>query len=274
MQSETEGRPLLPYGVFHEEELMGTASEFFQPTFSQGLLERNRAVLEQLPQVHFIAQRIHSRLPQHIPLEDLVSTGILGLMEALGKFDRRRKVELKSYASHRIRGAILDSLREQDWGPRSLRQKGRKMEEAHRRLTGELGRAPSRQELARKMSLSEERLNALLRDLHGLSISSLQSESQPEGKDLSESFPAREGESPFDLCHQAEMCRILGQAINALPSRQRRIMQQYYFDDMTMKEIGLKLGVCESRISQMHTSALNTLRSRLKSLSNIKAQIT
>jgi RNA polymerase sigma factor FliA len=236
----------------------------YQPGLSRAVAERNRVVIEQLPQVQFIAQRIHSRLPHHVPLEDLINTGVLGLIEALGKFDRRRKVALKSYASHRIRGAILDSLREQDWGPRLLRQKGRKLEEVQQELIRKLGRAPSRQEIAERMSLSEEGLSNLLCDLRGLCISSLQSDSKPDGQDLSEMLPARADETPFELCRRAEINSIVKRAVKRLSSRQQRILHLYYFDALPMKEIGVRLGVCESRISQMHTAALQSLRCRLR----------
>ncbi len=242
---------------------MGANAEPCHVSLSRALVQRNREILEQLPQVHSIAQRIHARLPRHVQLDDLVNTGVLGLIDALGKFDRGRKVELKSYATHRIRGAILDSLREQDWGPRQLRQKGRRIEEARQKLIGRLGRAPSCTELAREMSLSEEKLNALLNDLRGLCISSLQGASRTEDQELGETLTSPGGETPFELCRRAEMNALVERASAGLPARQRRILRLYYFEGLTMKEIGARLGVCESRISQMHTATLETLRNKL-----------
>lgn len=125
-------------------------------------------VLEQLPQVRYIAQKIHSRLPQHIPLEDLVNTGVLGLIEALAKFDPKRNVQLQSYARYRIQGAILDSLREQDWSPRLLRQKERQLEMTREKLKVRLGRLPSQAELAAGLGISDQQFQLLLRDLQGL----------------------------------------------------------------------------------------------------------
>ncbi len=228
------------------------------------LVERNRLILEQLPRVRLIAQRIHARLPHHVQLEDLVNTGVLGLIEALAKFDPRRKVELKSYASYRIRGAILDSLREQDWGSRALRHKGRQLEEARQQLRGRLGRAPSQTELAREIGISEKGLDELLNDLHGLSVTSLEGDRTGRDFPLAEEPAAADEQSPFELCRQSEMNQLLATAISRLALRKQRMLHLYYFKGLKMKEVGACLGVCESRISQMHTAALASLRLRMK----------
>ena len=134
--------------------------------------KRDHLLLEQLPQVRYIARRIHDRLPQHVALEDLVHAGVLGLIDALHKFDPSKHVQLKSYAKFRIRGAILDSLREMDWSPRELRKKGRIMEQAHRKLRAQLGRAATEPELAAEMGISLGELQRLLGDLRGLDLGS------------------------------------------------------------------------------------------------------
>lgn len=228
------------------------------------LSERNQLVLEQLPQVRFIAQKIHARLPHHIPLEDLVNTGVLGLIEALAKFDPKRNVQLQSYARYRIQGAILDSLREQDWSPRLLRQKERQLELTREKLQLEFGRAPSQAEIAEDLGISDHQLQLLLRDLQGLEVTSLQEPTYLEGHSLDEKMADTAEESPFILCQRAEMNSLLDQAMSKLPLRKRQVVDLYYFKGLTMKETGSRMGVCESRVSQIHSSAVASLKARMK----------
>ena len=228
------------------------------------LNERNQLVLEQLPQVRYIAQKIHARLPHHIPLEDLVNTGVLGLIEALAKFDPKRNVQLQSYARYRIQGAILDSLREQDWSPRLLRQKERQLETAREKLQLQLGRAPLQGELAAELGVTDRQLQLLLRDLQGLEITSLQEPTYLEGHSLDEKMADTAEESPFTLCQRSEMNGLLEQAMSKLPPRKRQVLDLYYFKGLTMKETGARMGVCESRVSQIHSSAVASLKARMK----------
>ena len=238
------------------------------PTRAQKKLllnERNQLILEQLPQVRFIAQKIHARLPHHIPLEDLVNTGVLGLIEALAKFDPKRNVQLQSYARYRIQGAILDSLREQDWSPRLLRQKERQLERAKEKLQLELGRAPSQAEIAHGLGVSDHQLQLLLRDLQGLEVASLQEPTYLEGHSLDEKMADTSRREPLSsLCQRAEMNGLLEQAMSKLPLRKRHVLDLYYFKGMTMKETGARMGVCESRVSQIHSSAVASLKARMK----------
>ncbi|HEX5412917.1 MAG TPA: FliA/WhiG family RNA polymerase sigma factor [Terriglobia bacterium] len=226
--------------------------------------ERNQMVMEQLPQVRFIAQKIHARLPHHIPLEDLVNTGVLGLIEALAKFDPKRNVQLQSYARYRIQGAILDSLREQDWSPRLLRQKERQLEATREKLQTQLGRAPSQAELAEALGVTDHQLQLLRRDLQGLEITSLQEPTCLEGHSLDEKMADTLEESPFVLCERAEMNGLLAKAMSKLPARKRQAIDLYYFKGLTMKETGNRMGVCESRVSQIHSSAVASLKARMK----------
>ena len=145
--------------------------------------DRDRILLEQLPQVRYLARRIHERLPRHVPLEDLVHAGVIGLIDALNKFDRSKHVQFGSYAKFRIRGAILDSLREMDWGPRELRRKARRVEEAQRKLSMELSRAPTEVEVAAEVKLELREFQQLLTELDGLEVGSLHLESPWDGKD-------------------------------------------------------------------------------------------
>jgi RNA polymerase sigma factor (sigma-70 family) len=161
--------------------------------------ERERILLEQLPQVRYLARRIHERLPRHVPLDDLVHAGVIGLIDALNKFDPSKHVQFSSYAKFRIRGAILDSLREMDWGPRELRRKARNIEEAHRKLSLALNRAPSESEMAAELHLELKEFQLLLGELDGLEVGSLRVESPWDGKeeDLCDYLPNAPEDTPF-----------------------------------------------------------------------------
>jgi len=229
--------------------------------------EQERILLEHLPVVRFLARRIHERLPQHVDIEDLVSAGVVGLMDAFAKFDPDKKVQFRSYAQFRIRGAILDSLRTLDWSPRDLRRKGRAVEEAIRVQTARLGRPPGEAEVAAEMALSLEEYQLLLGDLKGLEIGTLHMErNEDSGEEELAYVPGRPEEDPLFRCLRGEMEDRLAGAISHLPDRERLVMTLYYYEEMTMREIGLALGVVESRVSQVHASAVAHLRAALKDL--------
>jgi len=235
--------------------------------------ERERLLLEQLPQVRYIARRIHERLPRHVPIEDLVHAGVLGLIDALHKFDRSKHVQFGSYAKFRIRGAILDSLREMDWSPRDLRRKARRLEEAHHKLRAQLGRNPSEPELAAELAMDLRGLQRLLGEIDGLEITSLRVASPRDGKeeDLGEYLPDDPAETPLVLCLRSEMKELLARAIADLPEKERQVLALYYYEELTMKEVGAVLGVGESRVSQIHSMALVRLRARLSELTGGEA---
>jgi RNA polymerase sigma factor for flagellar operon FliA len=217
--------------------------------------------------VRFLARRIHERLPQHVDIEDLVSAGVVGLMDAFQKFDPEKKVQFRSYAQFRIRGAILDSLRTLDWSPRELRRKGRAVEEAIRVLTARSGHAPGEPEVAAEMGLALEEYQQLLGDLKGLEIGTLHMERNEDSGDEELSYvPGRPDEDPLFRCLRGELEERLSDAITNLPDRERLVMTLYYYEEMTMREIGIALGVVESRVSQVHASAVVHLRSALKDL--------
>jgi len=233
-------------------------------------VDRDRLLLEHLSAVRYIARRIHERLPQHVELDDLVSAGIVGLIDAFSKFDHAKKVQFKSYAQFRIRGAILDSLRMLDWSPRELRRKGRAVEEAIRAVQQRAGRAPTEQEIAAEMKLGLEEYQLLLGELKGLEIGSLNMErSEESGDEELVYIPGSPEEDPLFRCLQGEMKQHLADAIDELPEKERLVLTFYYYEELTMKEIGLTLGVVESRVSQIHSSAVLRLRS---ALSGIKPQ--
>ena len=230
--------------------------------------ERQRLLTEQLPQVRYIARRIHERLPRHVPFEDLVHAGVVGLIDALHKFDHSKHVQFGSYAKFRIRGAILDSLREMDWSPRDLRRQSRRVEEAHDKLRLELGRNPTEPELAKELGSSLADLQKLLSDISSLEIGSLRFISQDDGKeeDLCEYLPDQHDENPLAQFLRSEMRELLTRAIEELPDKERQVLALYYFEELTMKEVGMVLGVGESRVSQIHSMAVLRLRARMAEL--------
>lgn len=216
---------------------------------------------EHLPMVRFLAIRIRERLPQQVELEDLISAGIVGLLDAFQKFDPAKKVQFRTYAQFRVRGAMLDSLRALDWGPRDLRRKGRAVEEAIRSLSAKLGKAPTENEVAEQMSLSLEEYQQLLGELSGLELGSLNAPpANDDGVEALALLPAGPEDDPFLRCQTNEMRLLLADAIAELPERERLVLTLYYYEELTMKEVGATLGVVESRVSQLHSSAMARLR--------------
>jgi RNA polymerase sigma factor for flagellar operon FliA len=235
--------------------------------------ERERILLEQLPQVRSIARRIHEKLPRHVPFEDLVHAGVLGLMDALQKFDQGKHVQFSSYAKFRIRGAILDSLRELDWSPRDLRRKARLLEETSLQLSARLGRAPAEPEMAKELGMELSAFQHLLGEIKGLEIGSFRIESSHDGReeDLCEYLPDDPEDTPYHRCLESEIKHLLARVIDELPEKERQVLALYYFEELTMKEVGVALGVGESRVSQIHSLAIIRLRSRLGEPQNRKA---
>lgn len=228
--------------------------------------EREQLLLEHLPQVHHVARRIHFRLPPQVLLEDLVHAGILGLMDAVKKYDPAKNVRLKHYAEFRIRGAILDSLRLVDWSPRALRRQARRLAQAVSQIRTRLGRNPTEEEIAAELEMSLESLQQLRANLRGLDLSSLQAETSEEsGEEEIERCESKE-EDPYHQALRSEMADLLARAMKELPARQREVLSLYHFQDLTMKEVGRRLSIGESRVSQIHSAALLRLRTRLPKL--------
>ena len=223
---------------------------------------------ELLPQVRYIARRIHSRLPSHVPFDDLLQAGVLGLLDALRKFDPRRKVQIESYMKFRIRGAILDELRSLDWSPRELRRKARRLEEAEQQLRARLGREPSVSELAKALGMSLGQFHRLTGELRGLDLGSLQETAGPTedgtGQDLTSRLSAPDSTSPLVVLTGQERRAQLEDAIRRLPEKERLALTLYYYEELTMKEVGEVLAVGESRVSQIHSAALARLRAYIE----------
>ena len=227
--------------------------------------ERDRLLIEHLPTVRYLARRIHERLPQHVELDDLVSAGVVGLIDAFSKFDHSKKVQFKSYAQFRIRGAILDSLRILDWSPRELRRKGRAVQDAIQTVTQTLRRTPTEPEIAKEMNLGLNEYQILLGNLKGLEIGSLNIEHTEDSAEDELAYVAGSPEEdPLFRCLQGEMRQCLIDAIEDLPEKERMVLTLYYYEELTMREIGLTLGVVESRVSQIHSSAVVRLRTTLQ----------
>ncbi|MGC9198499.1 MAG: sigma-70 family RNA polymerase sigma factor [Acidobacteriaceae bacterium] len=235
------------------------------PTAEEKSQDRDRILLEHLATVRSIAHRIHERLPEHVELDDLISAGVVGLLDAYNKFDHSKQVQFKSYAQFRIRGAILDSLRLLDWSPRELRRKGRAVQDAILALTRTLQRVPTEPEIARELSLDLNQYQLLLGQLKGLEIGSLNLENNEDsGEEQLDCIPGSAQDDPLFRCLQGEMRQLLMDAIEELPEKERMVLTLYYFEEITMKEIGLALGVVESRVSQIHSAAVQRLRSRFQ----------
>jgi RNA polymerase sigma factor FliA len=234
--------------------------------------EQERVMAEHLPIVRLVALRIHERLPQHLPIEDLYSAGVLGLLDAFGRFDPSKQVLFRTYAQFRIRGAILDSLRTLDWSPRELRRKARAVEQAIQTLTGLLSRSPTDIEIAQKLNISLAAYQHLLGELNGLKIGSLHAVRTEEdsGEEELVYVSSRPEDDPLFRYLEGEMRDRLTNAINDLPERERLVMTLYYYEETTMREIGIILGVVESRVSQMHASAVLHLRARLAISATLK----
>jgi RNA polymerase sigma factor for flagellar operon FliA len=225
--------------------------------------DREKLVEEMLVQVKYIARRIHERLPQHVPFDDLVQAGMVGLLDAVQKFDPTKNAQLKTYAKFRIRGAILDSLRDCDWGPRDLRRQARQVEEVQSRLRNQLGHAPTEEEIAKEMDLELTEYYELLGTLHGMNLGSLEDSTD---HDECTYIPYAPEQDPFFLCAKSEMKDILQNALGDLPKKEREVLVLYYYEELTLREVGEILGVVESRVSQLRSAALTRLRSRMQDL--------
>jgi RNA polymerase sigma factor for flagellar operon FliA len=223
------------------------------------MTKRDRVVLEHLPLVKAIAVRVYENLPVHVDLDDLVHAGILGLFDAATKYDPDKQVVFSSYAKHRIKGAILDSLRQLDWASRDLRRRHKQLEAATRDLASELQRTPTEAEIAERLGVDVERWRQMMLDLRSVGLVSASARSN-DGEDLpTPDFPSKPETQPDSMCAQEQLRGVLADAMKALPERYKKVVVLYYTNEMTMKEIGGVLGINESRVSQIHKSALEKM---------------
>jgi len=224
--------------------------------------ERERLILEHLPQVRLIARRIQERLPDNISLEDLVSTGVIGLISAIDNFDPRHNVKLKTYAEYKIRGAILDSLRGLDWAPRQKRRQSKQIEAAIAVAEQRLQRVPTEEEIAGQLKISIEEYHEWLVEIRGLNIASLEYAGD-QGKDLLHYIPDTGEGLPSTLLERSELQRLLAEKINEIPEVERTVLSLYYTEELTLREIAQVVNLHESRISQLKSQAILRLRSQL-----------
>jgi RNA polymerase sigma factor for flagellar operon FliA len=225
--------------------------------------ERERLILEHLSQVRLIARRIQERLPDHVCLDDLISTGIIGLISAIDNFDPVHNVKLKTYAEYKIRGAILDSLRGLDWAPRQKRRKAKQIEAAHAAAEQRLGRLPGEDEIAAELEIPLEEYHRWLVEIRGLNVASLEGVGGDGGCDLLH-YVADEQESlPSTILERSELERLLAEGIDRIPAMERTVLSLYYKQELTLREIAEVVNLHESRISQIKTQAILRLRTHL-----------
>ena len=238
----------------------------FRRTGDQAL--RDRLILMYAPIVKYVAGRLGSGLPAHVDEGDLVSYGLLGLISAIERYDPDRDVKFETYAIARIKGSILDELRALDWVPRSVRSRARQIERAMAELEAKLGHAPSDEELAKKVGISVEELEDSLTDISRSSIAALDelwtiSGSGGDQVTLIDTIEDTQGPEPQSAFAQTELREMVADAITSLPEREKLVITLYYYEDLTLREIGEVLGVTESRVSQLHTKAILRLKARL-----------
>jgi RNA polymerase sigma factor FliA len=225
--------------------------------------ERERLILDHLPQVRLIARRIQERLPESVTLEDLISTGIIGLIAAIDHFDPAHNVKLKTYAEYKIRGAILDSLRGLDWAPRQKRRRAKQIESAIAAAEQKWKRSPTEDEVAFQLGIGLEEYHEWLVEIRGLNIGSIESAAGEQGKDLLNYVPDNGENLPSTLLERSELERILTHEIDGIPEMERTVLSLYYREELTLREIAQVVNLHESRISQLKTQAILRLRARL-----------
>jgi RNA polymerase sigma factor for flagellar operon FliA len=229
---------------------------------------RDRLILTYAPLVKFVAGRISSGLPAHVDENDLVSYGLLGLIGAIERYDPERDVKFETYAIARIKGSIIDELRAMDWVPRSVRARAREIERAIAKLEAELHRAPTDEEIAAQLGLTPEELDESLLDISRSSIGALDelwtiSSTTGDQIALIDTIEDTEGPEPQAALDVTETKEALAEAISVLPEREKIVITLYYYEELTLREIGEVLGVTESRVSQLHTKAILRLRAWL-----------
>lgn len=226
---------------------------------------REETILKYAPLIKFISARIALRLPAHIDLNDVVNSGVLGLIDAIDKFDERKGVQFKTYAEFRIKGAILDNLRSMDWVPRSIRRTVGRLEKTYEQLEKQLNRPPSDEETAEALDVDIDTLHEMIMHASGVSLLSLEMISPQDDSRLKllDCLADESCSSPLALLKHAEIREVIAQGIDSLDEKEKLVVSLYYYDELTMKEISMVLQLTESRVSQIHTKAIIKLRSKL-----------
>lgn len=251
-----------------DEEDRGAIDQLWADYKASGSRDaRDRLIVHYSPLVKYVAGRVSVGLPQNIEQADLVSYGIFGLIDAIDKFDLGRAIKFETYAIARIKGAIIDELRSIDWVPRSVRAKARSVEKAYAKLEASLLRTPTDTEVATEMGISEQELHAIFNQISFVGLIALDEMlsaggERGESTTLGDTIPDK-GEGPVAAFEVEEMKQILASAINRLGDREKIVLTLYYYEGLTLAEIGEVLGVTESRVCQIHTKGILQLRSRL-----------
>jgi RNA polymerase sigma factor for flagellar operon FliA len=228
--------------------------------------EREQLILEHLPQVKLIASRIHEKLPQSVSLEDLISAGIIGLITAIDNFDPKMNVKLKTYAEYKIRGAILDSLRELDWAPRNKRRKAKLIEAAILMAERKHHRVPTEEEIAAELGLSLEEYHEWLVEVRAVNLARLEhAGSDNETVDALRFISDNEDQWPSSLFERAELEKLIATALERMPKTERTILTLYYYEELTLRQIAEVLKLHETRVSQLKSQAILRLRTFLRS---------
>lgn len=233
------------------------------------VLSEEELVRDYLPLIQRLAYRLASRLPDNVEVDDLINSGVIGLLDAVGKFDAGRSIQFRTYAEFRIRGAMLDDLRSQDWASRGLRNDCNQLENAYAGLEQKLGRPAEDHEVADCLGISLDEFHRLLSRTRGISLvnfEDLSSSSSDNPRSPLEMIPLIEDNDPYVLCQDLEAQRLLEEAVEALNERDRLVLHLYYFEELNLKEVGLVLDVSESRVCQMRTQAIVRLRNKIKNL--------
>lgn len=232
-------------------------------------LKRDELILKYAPLIKYIAHRLAMRLPPHITTEVLMSAGVIGLMDALNKYDPHKNVQFKTYAEFRIRGAMLDELRSLDWVPRSIRQKAAQLEKAYLTLERKRGGPVEDEEVAHELGISLEDYYGMITEIRGISLLDLEDFRYKIPQSVDENFLSQlideKEEDPFHLFSLEEFRKVLAQAIEELSPKEKIVISLYYYEELTLKEIGAVLGFTESRICQIHTKAILKLRAKMRS---------
>jgi RNA polymerase sigma factor FliA len=230
--------------------------------------QKKHLIEQYAPLIKFVAQKIAVRLPSNIELDDLISAGVIGLMDAIDKYDPTRDNKFKTYAEFRIRGAILDELRAQDWVPRSIRDKAKLLDRTVSTLESDLKRAPTDEEIAAALKVSVDEFHDLVNQVRPVSLLSIDDSQTFSNTDKKSILNVLEGSSlhnPFNQLNVKAVKAVVAEAIQDLPERQRLVLSLYYFEELNLKEIGEVLRVTESRVSQLHAQAVQRLRAKLQS---------
>jgi RNA polymerase sigma factor for flagellar operon FliA len=228
--------------------------------------ERERLILEHLPQVRLIARRIHERLPDSVNLDDLISTGAVGLISAIDRFDPSLNVKLKTYAEYKIRGAILDSLRGLDWAPRQHRKRSKQIEAAIAVVEQRLHRSPSEEEIAAHLGVTLEEYHEWLVELQGLNLGSLETATPDDenNRDLLNFLSDDEESWPSRVVERSELQKLLAESIGKMPEMEKKVLSLYYYEELTLREISKIVHLHESRISQLKSQAILRLRAYME----------